>query len=205
MTDADLGSLLIAAITDPRPPISALQEIPTGGSPAEEALAGYVTAVNLLIEAAEIDCDLRWRYRQEIYAAEIGRLQSEGGTADPAVIEKVNTHLAHTELSDRYCAAVKKIARTSGECVFDIMSAIRAHLRQLDGAPTVLCRGGNNRTEVITWLAAAVEEINAQTQRLIDKYHPEAFRPRVLGPHLISTPPSGRTKCTDRAPGQPIS
>lgn len=115
------------------------------------------------------------------------------------VIEKLNTDLAHAEPGDRYCATVKGIARTGGECVFARMPPIGAHLRQLDAAPTGLCRGGNSRIKVLKQPAAVVEEINAQTQCLIDKYRPEAFRPRVLGLRVILTPSSRRTRRPDRA------
>src|SRR5262249_50307877 len=111
--------------------------------------------------------------------------------------------MSDAELSDQHCAAVKEIARVGGERVFERRPMIREHLRQRDAAPTALLQGGNSRTEVLKRLVGAVEEANAQTQRLIDK-HLEAFRLRVCGPRVTSTLSSRRTKCTDRASSQSI-
>jgi hypothetical protein len=91
MSDFDLASLRAAAAADPRPRASAPDGIPMGTSPADQAVAGYAMAVNLVTRAAELDCDAGWRRRQRIYAAEIARLQNEGGTADSAVVDKLNT------------------------------------------------------------------------------------------------------------------
>lgn len=174
MTDMDLGSVLAAAIAEPRPAISAPKEVPTGNSPVDQALAGYVMAVNLVIGAAELDCDLNWRYRQDIYTAEVARLQAEVGTADPAVIDTLKSTMARTVLTDRHCTNVKEIARTSYERVIALMPSLHADLCQLDAAPTALRGSGSNRTEILMRVATAVEQINAQSQRLIDQHCPGA-------------------------------
>jgi hypothetical protein len=135
----------------------------------------------------ELDCDLNWRHRQGIYAAEIARLQAEGGTADPAVIGRLKTAMDQAVLSDRYCTNVKGIARTSYERVVEIMATLRADLPQLDAAPTALREAGTNGAEAIKRVAAAVEQINAQTQRLIDQHCPGASVAEFLAARNLDT------------------
>jgi hypothetical protein len=172
MIDFDLASLRAAAAADPRPATSAPDQIPAGTSPADQAVAGYVMAVNLVTQAAELDCDADWRRRQRIYAAEIARLQTEGGTADPAVIEKLNAERARATLNARYCAQLHTIAQAGYERIFELMGLLRADLTHLAEAPTTLRHAGISRTEILEHMAAAVDEINALTQRLIDEYRP---------------------------------
>ncbi len=185
MIDLDLASLLAAAIAEPRPQISARKEVPTGSSPVDQALAGYFMATNLVIEAAELDCDLNWRHRQSIYAAEIARLQAEGGTADPAVIDSLKTAMEHCVLSERHCTNVKEIARASNERVVEIMAALHADLPQLNAAPTHLREAGTQ--EIFKRLAVAVDQINAQTQRLIDQHCPGATVAEFLAARNLDT------------------
>jgi hypothetical protein len=172
MSDFDLASLQVAAATDPRPSASAPDGIPTGTSPADQAVAGYAMAVNLVTRAAELDCDADWRRRQRIYAAEIARLQTEGGTADPAVIDQLKTERVRATLNARYCAELHTIAQAGYERIFELMDPLRADLTQLAEAPTTLRRAGISRTEILERMAATVDEINALTQRLIDQYRP---------------------------------
>jgi hypothetical protein len=110
MTDIDLGSLLAAAAADLRPATFVRREIPAGDSPAEQAAAGYVMAVNLVSRAAEMDCEDAWRDRQKIYAAEIARLHTAGGTADPAAALCTDLrHLPRIEVLKRVSTAVEEI------------------------------------------------------------------------------------------------
>ncbi|HXY67700.1 MAG TPA: hypothetical protein VEI45_25835 [Mycobacterium sp.] len=51
MSDFDLASLQAAAASDARPSASAPDEIPTETSPADQAVAGYAMAVNLVTRA----------------------------------------------------------------------------------------------------------------------------------------------------------
>lgn len=157
MTDFDLAGLRAAAAADPRPLTSAPDGIPMGTSPADQAVAGYAMAVNLVTQAAELDCDAGWRRRQRIYAAEIARLESEGGTADSAVVDKLNTERVRATLNSRYCEELHTIAQAGYERVFELM-----------GPPEV----GTSRTEILDRMASTVDEINALTQRLIDEYRP---------------------------------
>jgi hypothetical protein len=158
MSDLDLASLQATMAADPRPSTSAPDEIPTGTSPADQAVAGYAMAVNLVTRAAELDCDADWRRRQRIYAAEIARLQTEGGTADPAVIDKLNTEWVRATLNARYCAELNTIVQAGYERIFELMGPLR--------------RSGTSRTAILERMAEAVDEINALTQRLIDEYRP---------------------------------
>ncbi len=157
MTDFDLAGLQAAAAADPRPKASVPNEIPTGTSPADQAVAGYAMAVNLVTQAAELDCDADWRRRQRIYAAEIERLQIEGGTADPAVIDKLNAEWVRATLNSRYCAELHTIAQAGYERIFELIGPRQA---------------GTTRTQILERMAATVDEINALTQRLIDEYRP---------------------------------
>lgn len=157
MSNFDLAGLQAAAAADPRPAASTPDEIPTGTSPADQAVAGYAMAVNLVTRAAELDCDADWRRRQRIYAAEIDRLQTEGGTADPAVIDKLETERVRAALNTRYCAELHAIAQAGYERIFELMGPGQV---------------GTTRTEILERMAATVDEINALTQRLIDEYRP---------------------------------
>jgi hypothetical protein len=94
MSDFDLASLQAAAASDIRPSASAPDEIPTGTSPADQAVAGYAMAVNLVTRAAEI-----------------ARLQTGSGTADPTVIDQLNTERVRATLNARYCAELHTIAQ----------------------------------------------------------------------------------------------
>ncbi len=157
MSDFDLASLRAAAAADPRPKPSVPDEIPTGSSPADQAVAGYAMAVNLVTQAAELDCDADWRRRQRIYAAEIARLQIEGGTADPAVIDELNAESVRATLNARYCAELHVIAQAGYARIFELKG------RRKDGV---------SRTKILEQMAVTVGEINALTQRLIDEYRP---------------------------------
>ena len=172
MSDLDLASLQAAAAADPRPKPSAPDEIPTGTSPADQAVAGYAMAVNLVTRAAELDCDADWRRRQRIYAAEIARLQTEGGTADPAVIDKLETEWVRATLNTRYCAELHTIAQAGYERIFELKRP-----REV----------GTNRTEILERMAATVDEINALTQRLIDEYRPGASVYDFLSARTLDT------------------
>jgi hypothetical protein len=158
MSDLDLATLQAEMAADLRPKASTPEEIPTGTSPADQAVAGYAMAVNLVTQAAELDCDADWRRRQRIYAAEITRLQTEGGTADPAVIEKLNSERARATLNARYCAELNTIAQAGYERIFELMGQLR--------------ESGASRAALLEQMTAAVDEINALTQRLIDEYRP---------------------------------
>ncbi len=157
MSDFDLASLQAAAAADHRPLASKPDGIPTGTSPADQAVAGYAMAVNLVIQAAELDCDADWRRRQRIYAAEIARLQTGGGTVGSAVIDQLNTELDRATLNARYCEELHTIAQSGYERIFELMSP-------RDRTTT--------RTEMLERMSATVDEINALTQRLIDEYRP---------------------------------
>lgn len=157
MTDFDLAGLKAAAAADPRPRASTPDEIPTGTSPADQAIAGYAMAVNLVTRAAELDCDADWRRRQRIYAAEIARLETDGGTADPAVIEQLATEQPRATLNARYCEELHTIAQAGYDRIFELMDPSRK---------------GTTRTEILERMAATVDEINALTQRLIDEIRP---------------------------------
>jgi hypothetical protein len=172
MTDFDLASLQAAAQADARPKASIPDEIPTGTSPADQAVAGYAMAVNLVTRAAELDCDADWRRRQRIYAAEIARLQTEGGTVDPAVLDKLDTEWVRATLNARYCEELNTIAQAGYERIFALM-----------GPPDV----GTTRTEVLDQMSATVDEINALTQRLLDEYRPGASVYDFLSARTLDT------------------
>jgi hypothetical protein len=157
MTDFDLASLRAAAAADRRPSTSAPDEMPMGTSPADQAVVGYAMAVNLVTRAAELDCDADWRRRQRIYADEISRLENEGGTADSAVIDKLNTERVRATLNARYCEELHTIAQAGYERIFELMGS-----REV----------GTTRTEILERMSTKVDEINALTQRLIDEYRP---------------------------------
>jgi hypothetical protein len=158
MSDLDLAGLQALATADPRPRASTPDEIPTGTSPADQAVAGYAMAVNLVTRAAELDCDADWRRRQRIYAAEIARLQTEGGTVDPATIDKLDSEWVRATLNVRYCTELNTIVQSGYERIFELMGPLRV--------------SGTSRTAILERMAAAVDEINALTQRLIDEYRP---------------------------------
>ena len=172
MSDFDLASLQATAAADARPKASILDEIPTGTSPADQAVAGYAMAVNLVTRAAELDGDADWRRRQRIYAAEIARLQTEGGTADPAVIDKLDAERVRAILNSRYCAQLHTIAQAGYERIFELMDPRQA---------------GTTRIEMLERMAATVEEINALTQRLIDEYRPGASVHEFLSARTLNT------------------
>ncbi|BBY06741.1 hypothetical protein [Mycobacterium noviomagense] len=187
MTDMDLGALLAAAAADPRPATSTPDDVPGGDSPVDQAVAGYVMAVNLVMSTAEADQDLAWRWRRKIYAKEIARLQAEGGTVDPVVIDTLNRENARAELNDRYYADLKKIAQAGYERIFEIIAPLTEHLALLTAAPTRLREAGISRTELLMRVASAVDEINAQTQRLIDQHCPGATVADFLAARRVDT------------------
>jgi hypothetical protein len=150
----DLASLQAAAAADPRPKQTPPDEIPTGTSPADQAVAGYAMAANVVTQAAELDCDADWRRRQRIYAAEISRLQTEGGAVDPAVIDELDSEEVRATLNARYCAELSSMVQVGYERIFDLI--VPLHTSKV------------SRTAMVE----AVDQINALTQRLIDEYHP---------------------------------
>jgi hypothetical protein len=172
MTDFDLANLQAAAKADARPKASIPDEIPTGTSPADQAVAGYAMAVNLVTRAAELDCDADWRRRQRIYAAEIARLQTNGGTADSVVLDKLDTEWVRATLNTRYRAELHTIAQAGYERIFELVDP-----RQT----------GVTRTEVLERMSATVDEINALTQRLIDEYRPGASVYDFLSARTLDT------------------
>jgi hypothetical protein len=172
MSDFDLARLQAAAAADPRPTASSPDGIPIGTSPADQAVAGYAMAVNLVTQAAELDCDAGWRRSQRIYAAEITRLESEGGTADSAVIDKLNTERVRATLNARYCEELHTIAQAGYERIFELV------------APREV---GTSRTELLDRMATTVDEINALTQRLIDEYRPGASVYDFLSARTLDT------------------
>jgi hypothetical protein len=172
MTDFDLAGLQAAAAADQRPTASTPDEIPTGTSPADQAVAGYAMAVNLVSQAAELDCDADWRRRQRIYAAEIARLQIDGGTADPAVVDELNAEWVRATLNARYCAELHIIAQAGYERIFELIGP-----RQ----------DGISRTRILEHMAATVDEINALTQRLIDECRPGASVYEFLSARTLDT------------------
>jgi hypothetical protein len=172
MTDFDLAGLQAAAAADPRPKALTPDGIPMGTSPADQAVAGYAMAVNLVTKAAELDCDAGWRRRQRIYGAEIARLQNEGGTADSAVVDTLNTERVRAALNARYCAELHTIAQAGYERIFELVGP-----REL----------GTSRTEMLERMAATVDEINALTQRLIDEYRPGASVYDFLSARTLDT------------------
>jgi hypothetical protein len=172
MTDFDLANLQAAAKADPRPKASIPDEIPTGTSPTDQAVAGYTMAVNLVTRAAELDCDADWRRRQRIYATEIARLQTNGGTVDSAVFDKLDTEWVRATLNTRYRAELHTIAQAGYERIFELMDP-----RQT----------GTSRTEVLERMSATVDEINALTQRLIDEYRPGASVYDFLSARTLDT------------------
>jgi hypothetical protein len=172
VSDFDLANLQAAANADPRPKASIADEIPSGTSPAEQAVAGYTMAVNLVTRAAELDCDADWRRRQRIYAAEIARLETEGGTADPAVLDALNTERIRATLNARYCAELHTTAQAGYERIFELIGRRE---------------GGTTRTEMIEHMSATVDEINALTQRLIEEYRPGASVYEFLSARTLDT------------------
>jgi len=172
MSDFNLADLQAAANADTRPNASIPDEIPTGTSPADQAVAGYTMAVNLVTRAAELDCDADWRRRQRIYAAEIARLQSDGGTADPTVIDKLDAERVRATLNTRYCAELHTTAQAGYERIFELMDP-----REV----------ATTRIEMIERTAATVDEINAWTQRLIDEYRPGASVYDFLSARTLDT------------------
>jgi hypothetical protein len=157
MSDFDCADLQAAATADLRPRPSTPDEIPTGTSPTDQAVAGYVMAVNLATQAAELDCDADWRRRQRLYATEIARLQNDGGTADSAVLDQLDTERVRATLNARYREELHTIAQTGYERIFELMNPRQA---------------GTNWAHTLERMAATVDEINALTQRLIDEYSP---------------------------------
>jgi hypothetical protein len=157
MSDFDLAKLKAAAAADARPRPSTPDEVLTGTLPTDQAVAGYAMAVNLVTQAAELDCDADWRRRQRLYADEIDRLQNDGGTVDSAVLDKLDTERVRATLNARYCAELHTIAQAGYEKIFELLNPLEE---------------ANTRTETLEKMAATVDEINALTQRLIDEYRP---------------------------------
>jgi hypothetical protein len=87
------------------------------------------------MSTAEPDQDLAWRWRRQVYATEIARLQAEGGTVDPAVTDTLNLEKAGAELNERYHADLKKIAQAGYERIFEIIAPLTEHLPLLTTAP----------------------------------------------------------------------
>jgi hypothetical protein len=172
MTDFDRANLQAAANADPRPKASIPDEIPTGTSPADQAVAGYTVAVNLVTRAAEFDCDADWRRRQRIYATEIARLQTDGATVDPTVFDKLDAERVRATLNARYCAELHTTAQAGYERIFELIGP-----REV----------GSSRTEMLERMSATVDEINALTQRLIDEYRPGASVYDFLSARTLDT------------------
>ncbi|GAB7145146.1 hypothetical protein [Mycobacterium riyadhense] len=187
MTDIDLESLRAAAAADPRPSTSTREEIPPGCSPVDQAVAGYVMAVNLVIWDAEYDCEVSWECRQKIYIAEIARLETEGGPADPEIIDNLNLEMARADLNARYCTDMKKLAQEGYERIFELMVPLRADLRLLAAGSAALSEASTTRTEVLKRVAFGVDEINAQTQRLVEVYRPGADVQEFLAARNLDT------------------
>jgi hypothetical protein len=154
----DLADWQTAMAADLRPIAAVPDEIPPGTSPADQAVAGYTMAANLVIRAAELDCDADWRRRQRIYANEISRIETEGGTVDPAAINKLNAEEVRATLNARYCAELYIIVQAGYERIFGLMGPLRDRC--------------TSRAAALRRMTAAVDEINALTQRLIDEYRP---------------------------------
>lgn len=157
MSGFKLVDLQTAAAADLRPTASTLDEVPTGTSPVEQAVAGYIMAVNLVTQAVELDCDAGWRRRQRLYAAEIGRLQTHGGTVDPDIVDRLRTERDSAVLNARCGAEPDSTIQSGYEKIFELMGP--EHARSIP-------------TEVRERMAATIDEINALTQRLIDEYRP---------------------------------
>lgn len=185
MTDIDLGALLAAA-AEPRPPISTPDDIPTGKSPADQAIAGYTMAVNMVCAAAEADCHADYRRRQEIYAAEITRLHIEGGTADPAVIEQLRTETAAGEVRARRCAELNGTAKLGYEHVGDLMRHLLDALHSLP-APHDERQADALRAKECELVAVAVDTINAMTQRWLDFHGGNTTVDQFLAAHNLDT------------------
>ncbi len=175
MTCIDLGGLLAAAAADLRPPAFVHWDVPGGDSPAEQAAAGYVMAVNLVLRAAAMDCEGAWEKRQEIYAAEIARLQATDATADPEVVDQLNSQQLRGDLNDRYRADLVSMAQEGYGRVTTLITALRADLH------------GLARTEVLERVGATVEEINGLTQRLFDIDRPGGSVQEFLASRNLDT------------------
>jgi hypothetical protein len=119
MTDFDLANLQAAANADPRPKASIPDEIPSGTSPADQAIAGYTMAVNLVTRAADLDCDADWRRRQRIYATEIARGPREVGTTRTEMVERMSATV------DKINALTQRLIDEyrPGASVYDFLSA----------------------------------------------------------------------------------
>ena len=172
MTDFDLATLQAAANADLRPKGSIPDEIPTGTAPADQAVAGYTMAVNLVTRAAELDCDADWRRRQRIYATEIARLQLEGGVVDPAVLDELDTERVRATLNTRYCTQLHATAQAGYERIFELIGPHEV---------------ATTRTQMIERTTATVDEINALTQRLIHEYRPGASVYDFLSARTLDT------------------
>ncbi len=156
MTGIDVGGLIAAAASDLRPAAFVRWDVPGGDSPAEQAATGYVMAVNLIVRTAALDCESAWEKRQKIYAAEIARLHSADATADPEVVEQLNSEQLRGKLDDRYRADLISMAEEGYRRVVELTAALDNDVRHLA------------RTEVLERVGTAVDEINALTQRLFD-------------------------------------
>jgi hypothetical protein len=157
MTALTLADLQAAAAADPRPIASDPDGIPPGVSPVDQAVAGYVMAANLVTQAAQLDCDAGWRRRHRLYVAEIARLQTGGGTADPAVIDQLGAEQDRATLNARYCAELHAIVQSGYERIFDLLGTGQT---------------ASSRPELLERMTAIVDQINGLTQRLLDEYRP---------------------------------
>lgn len=175
MTGIDVGSLMLAAATDARPAAFVRWDVPGGDSPAEQAATGYVMAVNLVLRAAAMDCEIAWEKRQKIYAAEIARLQAADATADPEVVEQFTSEQLRGELNDRYRADLSATAQEGYGRVVELITALRSDDHRLA------------RAEVLERVGTAVDAINALTQRLFDMDRPGATVQEFLATRNLDT------------------
>lgn len=182
----DLGGLLAAAAADPKPPSSAPDDIPEGDSPADRALAGYMMAVNMVCGAAEADCHASYRHRQAMYAAEIARLETHGGTADPAVVDALRAQTAQDAQQALRCAELSATAKSGHQQVRELMQHLLDAVHGLRPPRTereAAAVGVKERKLV----SAAVDTINAMTQGWLDYQGTGTTVEEFLAAHGLDT------------------
>ncbi|MDI3313412.1 MAG: hypothetical protein QJR12_03710 [Mycobacterium sp.] len=184
---SDLDWLRHAAATDERPPPMERDELPRGQAPQCRAAAGYALAVNKITDALYADNLAAWQRRHGLYAAEIARLKTQGGTIDPAFIERLHSEIEWAAMKADRFADFNTTAGQGHRRIRELLSTLNNEMWQRAAATASLRQAAADRIDILNNVAAVVDEINAMTQRVLDEYGPKTLVADFLASHNLDT------------------
>jgi hypothetical protein len=184
---SELDWLRHAAATDVRPPPVEPDELPRGAAPQCRAAAGYALAVNKVSDALYADNLAAWQRRQDLYAAEIARLEAEGGTTDPAFIERLGVEIEWAAMKADRFADFNTTAAEGHKRIHQLLSTLNSEMYLRAATATSLRQAAASRIGILNDVAAAVDEINQMTQRILDQHGPKTLVADFLAAHHLDT------------------